>query len=440
MDSPLSVTQKLSIRSEFEHFVDSQIAALIAEAKAQNVELSRENELEIAIDFCKKYLLDDNRSEAQIEAQKNEETQDGEGKREKQAKGETDGERDGERERHRAEVLAKLVELKLELEQYKETLELNSPFEAVSTVNGHQFMLQSSKGRNPYCETCLGTIWRLAQHWRRCKMRRVCPSLALARTEFSLQFELCPEKSLLAQNYQCAECFSPIGFDDDSEKLPRICDFTGLFYCRRCHWNDEMIVPARIVRNWDFGKRAVCRATKQMLTTAMKRPLINFEKENPTLFKFVHKLDKIQKMRTNIMLMKCYFVSCKFARKMRILQHLSRFQHFVENDTMFTMDDLLQLANGRLLADIEAIVRIFTAHITEECEICRGNAFFCELCTDNQRIYPFSENVAICKSCCAVYHRPCFDRASKRCPRCLRRKARRKSVMEENEEEEEDGQ
>ncbi|KAL3109601.1 hypothetical protein niasHT_014535 [Heterodera trifolii] len=157
---------------------------------------------------------------------------------------------------------------------------------------------------------------------------------------------------------------------------------------------------------------AVCRA--KMLTTAMKRLLIDFEKENPTMSKLVHKLDKIQKMRTNIMLMKCFFfVSCKFALKMRILQHLSRFQHFVENDPMLPMADLLQLANGCLLVDIEAVVTICIAYITEECEICR-------------RIYPFSENVTICKSRCADYHHPCFDRATKRCQQFLPQKQRGK--------------
>jgi len=37
-----------------------------------------------------------------------------------------------------------------------------------------------------------------------------------------------------------------------------------------------------------------------------------------------------------------------------------------------------------LLKDIESIVEIFNRHITQECEICRGNAFFCELCSDEE--------------------------------------------------------
>lgn len=33
---------------------------------------------------------------------------------------------------------------------------------------GHKFTLQSATGRNPYCEICLSTIWRLVQRYRRC--------------------------------------------------------------------------------------------------------------------------------------------------------------------------------------------------------------------------------------------------------------------------------
>ena len=257
----------------------------------------------------------------------------------------------------------------------------------------------------------------------------MCVSMKLASPGFGLLFQLCPEQSLRDQDYQCAECSAPISYDDQSEKQPRLCDYTGSLYCRRCHWNDEMVIPARLVRNWDIEKRPVCRATKQLLTVIARRPLIDLPRENPLLFKFVHALNKMQRLRSNIMFMKCYFVSCKIARKLRILQHLNRFQYFVESDSLYSMEDLTELAAGRLLPEIDSIFHIFRRHITQECEICRGNAFFCELCSSNERIYPFTDNMAICKSCTAVYHRPCFDQASKRCPRCARRRSRRRALF-----------
>lgn len=40
---------------------------------------------------------------------------------------------------------------------------------------------------------------------------------------------------------------------------PRICDYTGLYYCPTCHWNDTAAIPARILHNWDFTPYKVCR-------------------------------------------------------------------------------------------------------------------------------------------------------------------------------------
>lgn len=40
---------------------------------------------------------------------------------------------------------------------------------------------------------------------------------------------------------------------------PRICDYTGLYYCPTCHWNDSLPIPARILHNWDFTPSRVCR-------------------------------------------------------------------------------------------------------------------------------------------------------------------------------------
>lgn len=40
---------------------------------------------------------------------------------------------------------------------------------------------------------------------------------------------------------------------------PRICDYTGLYYCPTCHWNDLAPIPARILHNWDFTPNKVCR-------------------------------------------------------------------------------------------------------------------------------------------------------------------------------------
>ena len=33
----------------------------------------------------------------------------------------------------------------------------------------------------------------------------------------------------------------------------RLCDYSGQYYCEECHWNDVVVIPARVVHNWDFS-------------------------------------------------------------------------------------------------------------------------------------------------------------------------------------------
>jgi len=44
---------------------------------------------------------------------------------------------------------------------------------------------------------------------------------------------------------------------------PRLCDYTGNYYCDYCHWNDTMVIPARILANWDFQPRKVLLLSTQ---------------------------------------------------------------------------------------------------------------------------------------------------------------------------------
>ncbi|KAI6176488.1 C1 domain containing protein [Aphelenchoides bicaudatus] len=401
--------------SDYSNFVSDQINSLLNEERTKNEELSQVDELKIAIEFCKNYLSDTSSVD----------------------------------DARRVEVMDKLVELRLELVHIQDCLAKGEMIERTKRYKGHIFVVQPAQGRNPYCDICLQTIWRVAQRWRRCSVcgmrshdkcleeaTRPCAGLIIKQKNFALNLDICPEVGLLAQEYKCHECTAPIGFGKDGISEARICDYTGRYYCTKCHWNDLSYIPARLVRNFDSVKRPICRATKQLLTLVEHKPIINLAKANPALFTYVNGLKKIHHIRTKIMFMKCYFMSCKVnkqfvsellntfcrkARKLRILQYLARYQHFVETDYMWSMLDLVQTASGTMVQEVESIFNIFLIHITKECETCKGKAFICELCRVNKVIFPFDDEVSICKTCLAVFHANCFGRVSKRCPRCLRR-------------------
>lgn len=80
-----SKAEPVGLASDYQSFVDSQIKRIIEQERQRNRQLDRSDELALAIEFCKKFLVDASSY-------------------------------DNEK---RAEVLSKLVELKLELEQLK---------------------------------------------------------------------------------------------------------------------------------------------------------------------------------------------------------------------------------------------------------------------------------------------------------------------------------
>jgi hypothetical protein len=59
-----------------------------------------------------------------------------------------------------------------------------------------------------------------------------------------------------------------------------------------------MIIPARVIKNWDLEPRLVSRASAQFLALLEERSLIPLEKLNPKLFTLIPDLSLV-KVRFN---------------------------------------------------------------------------------------------------------------------------------------------
>lgn len=101
---------------------------------------------------------------------------------------------------------------------------------------------------------------------------------------------------------------------------PRLCDYTGLYFCPSCHWNDLSIIPARVVHNWDFVPRKVSRSALQEINLFLDKPLIKLEEANPKLFVFLEKLASLKKLRQNLMYMRKYLSECRQATEEKLLE------------------------------------------------------------------------------------------------------------------------
>lgn len=211
----------------------------------------------------------------------------------------------------------------------------------------------------------------------------------------------------------------------------RRCDYNGLYYCSACHWGSSAIVPARVIHNWDLMPQPVSQASLQQLRVTARRPLINLEKLNPKLFSFVHELNLVRRLRQELMGMRKYLLVCRKATEDHLLWKHVDIPHLINTSDMYSLQDLVDTNSGELPSKLHTLVDIFTKHIKVECEICRGRGHICEICSNDEILYPFDATAYICNECNVVLHKHCFSRKNA-CPKCVRIKFRQDQIATEN--------
>lgn len=238
---------------------------------------------------------------------------------------------------------------------------------------------------------------------------------------------------MLALKYRCVECDRKLSWLDP-EGEPRLCDYTGLFYCPSCHWNARCVTPARIIHNWDFTPHPVSQAAMQYLYLMYSRPVIHIEKTNAKLLAVVQELNHVHELRKEIISMKRYLTVCRIAAEQKILLLLSDRQHFVDGSEFYSLRDLVDTQSGILCRYLEEKTSALAEHI-RSCVLCTAKGFICELCdsSDDSKdlssrvIFPFDKMTSTCPSCQGVFHKECL-KVSPSCPKCERKRQRNQRV------------
>lgn len=342
-------------------------------------------------------------------------------------------------------LVRRLIELRLRVQELRETSD--QKLLETHVILGHHLVPQKyhiTSSGPVYCDHCSGTIWMMLQSWYMCSdcrfsvhwkclsnICRVCVHVIASEAGgYTYTKDICPERGLSNQGYRCAECKIRITFKSPWVE-PRLCDYTGLYYCQRCHWNTTMVIPARVIRNWDMEPRLVSRASAQLLTLLEDRPFLLLEELNPKLFTLVPDLSLVKKMREEMQMMKRYLVICPEANMQGLPWKIGLRTHIIENPGNYSIKDLINLQSGALLEEIRTSYDIMHTHITEQCELCKARGHLCEMCGNNEVIYPWDTCAISCQQCLAVYHRACWSKRNHSCPRCIRLEKRR--ALEEGE-------
>lgn len=131
-------------------------------------------------------------------------------------------------------------------------------------------------------------------------------------------------------------------------------------------------------------------------------------------------------------MMKKYLTVCRIAQEQHLLWKLGDRHHMIDTTYMYSLQDLMDTHLGELPAFLETVYECFIKHIKEDCAICIGRGHLCEICGNDEVIFPFEAATVSCTKCNAVFHRICWTRKKQCCPKCTRLERRKQNEEHEN--------
>jgi hypothetical protein len=231
------------------------------------------------------------------------------------------------------------------------------------------------------------------------------------------------EEGLDMQNYECAECTRAIGTIFGPAK---ICMYTKRYFCEECHHDETVLIPAKIMYNWDFRSFRVCHKAKLFLSAVIIEPIIDVKSFNGELFNFAPNLNEVFDLRKQLRYMNAYLATCADGKS----QAQTTFKKMIwprlylfEEIDMYSIRDLEEIYSGKLISQLQSAVKFARGHILG-CILCSGKGFICEVCREDQVIYPFDlDAIMQCAKCYTVFHLDCSVKITT-CPKCDRIEAR----------------
>ncbi|KAH3765523.1 protein associated with UVRAG as autophagy enhancer [Pelomyxa schiedti] len=223
-------------------------------------------------------------------------------------------------------------------------------------------------------------------------------------------------------NKLCYNCGAPLNFGLFSDTL--YCEYTGKFFCAKCHLKEKEIIPARILHNWDFNRYPVSHYAVELLTSLNQEPTFDIGAINPTLYTKVAVLPKLKASRLQLTHLKDFIYSCSRLDPQGPLRRCGIQSYLYNSTETYSLGDLLDLE--AVLPQVKEVVEKWTQHVTT-CKLCCARASICEVCKSPDPLFPFQLNVAVqCPLCFGVFHKNCFIPSM--CPRCVRFNQRKKKA------------
>ncbi|XP_073995162.1 run domain Beclin-1-interacting and cysteine-rich domain-containing protein rubicon [Rhodnius prolixus] len=226
------------------------------------------------------------------------------------------------------------------------------------------------------------------------------------------------------QNMQCAGCGMRVA--PEYAHRFRYCEYLARYFCTGCHSNKQAVVPGRVIAKWDFTKYGVSNFSYNLLEQMGTDPLFTLCDINPNLYKRVKILCRTRNIRLQLYYIKDFVFTCRFATDLKADLEKEN-SYMLTEPEIYSLQDLIQVRSGELVQRLAQLVEKATMHV-ENCQLCRGRGFVCELCRSSDIIFPWQlGKVSRCSACGSCYHTVCL-RKTPSCPRCQRRAGRNNAI------------
>lgn len=228
---------------------------------------------------------------------------------------------------------------------------------------------------------------------------------------------LSKKAAIAEQKHRCAGCGLTVELN--YVKRFRYCEYLGKYFCPSCHNNDTSVIPARVLRSWDFHAYPVSRFAFNLLSSIAHEAVFDVSAINGgQLFKKSRSMAKARSARIRLGMLRDYLRTCRSGAG--LLVRLDELPHLATEPNLYSLEDLIRIRSGELLTHMAQLESDCVAHV-RDCPLCTAKAYICEICNNGRDLlFPFeTQRVTRCPVCKDVYHKSCFKTVAA-CPKCER--------------------
>jgi len=212
--------------------------------------------------------------------------------------------------------------------------------------------------------------------------------------------------TLGSQNYQCQFClkkFSTFLFVPLSKVY--WCSYYMRYICQDCVSDEFSIIPAFVLKYWNFKKFQISKTARELLDLWYSKPVIHIKQKDPILkessalhFAIILK----RKIHKIFDLMKCD------NHESFVYNTLGEYNYLVLREILFSLKDLVEIQEYKLIKKLKEFLRIFEDHILKDCNLCLYKGGTCMMCMTDEVLFAYDvETVFYCNECKKLFHKKC---------------------------------